>query len=265
PYLAEQAARLATQLIIELAGATWVGATDVQGMLPERPVIRLRPERTDQLIGVVTRPVEQIHILERLGFEVGAGLTVVVPTWRARDVTREADLIEEVARFRLDEVPFTLPRRSVMFGRLTKEQRLRRTVEEVLVGCGLTEAYTASLVAADPREDAIRVPLPLSTELSVLRTTLVPSLIDVARRNLDAGNTRVALFEIARVYLPAGEGQLTDERWHVGAVLEGSFERAKGVVETLYRALHAEARFEPAQEALFHPGKTARLGAGIVG
>src|SRR5207245_278028 len=170
-------------------------------------------------------------------------------------VTREADLVEEIARFRLEAVPFAFPRRSVMFGRLKQDQRLRRTIEEVLVGCGLTEAYTASLVAADPREDAIRVPLPLSAELSVLRTTLVPSLIEAVRKNLDAGNAGVALFEIARVYLPAGGGHLADERWHVGAVLEGSFERAKGIVETLHRTLHAEPRFEPAQAALYHPGK----------
>src|SRR5262249_34501393 len=89
PHPAGQAARLATELIIELAGATWVGDVDAQGSLPERPVVRLRPERTDQLVGLVIPPVEQIRTLERLGFGVGSGLTVVVPTWRARDVTRE--------------------------------------------------------------------------------------------------------------------------------------------------------------------------------
>src|SRR5581483_5070761 len=132
PYLAEHAARMATELIVELAGAAWVGAADEHGVLPEQPVVRLRPDQTDRLIGLPTPPVEQIHILERLGFEVGSAMTVVVPTWRARDVTREVDLVEEIARFRLDDVPATLPPRRGG-GALTREQRLRRLVEDVLV------------------------------------------------------------------------------------------------------------------------------------
>ena len=227
-------------------------------------MIRLRPERTDDVLGLTTAPEEQRGILERLGFELGEDSTVTVPTWRARDVTREIDLVEEIARFRLDEVPFTLPRRTAMFGRLTRDQRLRMLVEEVLVGCGLSEAYTPSLVAQDDHPGAFRVPVPLSAEYAVLRTSLLPSLLGAVRRNLDAGNENVALFEIARVYLPAGE-HLPEERWRAAAAVQGGFFRAKGVVETLYRALKVEPRFEAGQEKLMHPGKTARLEAGSVG
>ena len=87
---------------------------------------------------------------------------MTVPTWRARDVTREADLVEEVARFHLDEVPFTVARGDG--GLLTREQRLRRVVEDVLVGCGCSEAYTSSLVADDPRrrDQAARCRFPRS-------------------------------------------------------------------------------------------------------
>src|SRR5919204_499647 len=92
---------------------------------------------------------EQQRRLTRLGFDVADDWNVTVPTWRARDVTREADLIEEVVRFRLDDVPHTLPLRRESFGRLTPSQRLRRTVEDVLVGCGLTEVYMTSLVPDD--------------------------------------------------------------------------------------------------------------------
>ena len=116
PYLAEQAAKLATQLLTETAGARWVGHSDVIGELPERPVIRYRPQRADEVIGLPTPPEEQLALLGKLGFE-RHGDDVIAPTWRARDVTREIDVVEEVARFRLDEVPFTLPARRAMFGR----------------------------------------------------------------------------------------------------------------------------------------------------
>ena len=264
PYLAEQAARLATELIVELSGASWAGEGEAKGELPARPLVRLRPERTDAVVGLRTAAGEQQAILERLGFEVAEDWSVTVPTWRARDVTREIDLVEEVARFRLDDVPFTLPQRSVMFGRLTTEQRLRREVEDVLVGCGLSEAYTPSLAVDDADPAALRVPVPLSAEYSVLRTSLLPGLLQAVQRNVDARNEDVALFEIARVYLPVGS-DLPEEPWRVGAVLEGGFFRAKGVVETLCEALKIEQRYEPAEAPLFHPGQTARVEAGLVG
>jgi phenylalanyl-tRNA synthetase beta chain len=264
PYVARPAAVLATQLIVETSGARWAGEGEVTGTLPDRPLVRLRPERTDEIVGLQTEPREQRRILTGLGFDVTDDWTVTVPTWRARDVTREIDLIEEIARFRLDEVPFTLPRRSVMFGRLSREQSLRRAVEEALVGCGLSEAYTPSLVAEDPDPRALRVPMPISAEYAVLRTTLLPSLLESVRLNLDAGGARPALFEIARVYLPTDD-ELPNERWRVAAVLPGGFARAKGVVETLYGDLHVEPRFEPGEARLLHPGQTAALDAGHVG
>ena len=197
-----------------------------------------------------------------LGFELD-GDVVAVPTWRARDVTREADLVEEVARFVLDEIPFTLPPRRELHGRLTPAQQLHRRIEDVLLGCGLSEAYTPSLVADDPRPDALRLPLPLSTEMSVLRTSLLPSLLEAARRNREVGNVGVALFEIAHVYLASGQ-QLPDEPWHVGAVLEGGYADAKGVVETLFEALQLEAgvRARRASAAPSRQDGTAAAGLG---
>jgi phenylalanyl-tRNA synthetase beta chain len=264
PYLAEQAAKLATQLLVELASARWTGEVDAREELPERPVVHLRPERTDLLVGVHTPPDDQRAILERIGFDVAPDWNVTVPTWRARDVTREADLVEEVARFRLDDVPFTLPLRTAMFGRLTKEQRLRRTVEDVLVGCGFSEAYNWSLVPEDDDPAAIRLPEPLSADQAVLRTTLRRGLIESAQRNVDAGADDVALFEIARVYLPTG-GKLPEERWHLGGIALGGFARAKGALETLHETLKVPLQVEPAQEPFLHPGKAARIGSGWVG
>jgi phenylalanyl-tRNA synthetase beta chain len=264
PQLAEPAARLATQLIVELAGGRWTGAADVRAELPDRPVVRFRPGRADALNGVVTPPDRQREILERLGFGVGDDWQVIVPTWRARDVAREIDLVEEIARFELDRVPFTLPERRELFGRLDREQRLRREVEDVLLGCGLSETYTPSLVGEQASPAGQRLPTPLTTEHAVLRTALLPSLVDAARRNIDAGAADVAVFEIARVYLPV-PGELPNERWRVGGILSAGFFRAKGVVETLLETLHVDADFERTQEPFLHPGKAARIEAGWLG
>ncbi|MBW3592181.1 MAG: phenylalanine--tRNA ligase subunit beta, partial [Actinobacteria bacterium] len=189
PHLVPEAAALATQLIVSLAGGVEPRRAEVTGHLPERPVIHLRPERTDKVVGLTIPRSEQREILERLGFELDDDWTVVVPTWRARDVTREIDLVEEVARVHgLEKVPFTLPLRSAMHGRLTKEQRLRRLIGDALVGAGFAEAITPSLRVDDPGAGAIRLPEPLSADHAVLRTTLLPGLVDAARRNVDAGN-----------------------------------------------------------------------------
>ena len=130
---------------------------------------------------------------------------ITVPSWRARDVRREIDLVEEVARFRLESVPTTLPVREAMFGRLTHFQRLRRYVEDVLVGAGFYEAYTYSLQPSDPDPRAIELPVPLSSQQRFLRTNLVQGLVGAARHNVDMGNTGVRLFEVAHVYLPRRE------------------------------------------------------------
>jgi phenylalanyl-tRNA synthetase beta chain len=264
PYLAEHAARLATELIVSLTGARWTGNVDVRGELPERPVVRLRPDRTSELAGLEIPADEQRERLQRLGFDVDDGWNVTVPTWRARDVTREADLVEEVVRFRLDDVPHTLPLRRESFGRLKPSQRLRRAVEDVLVGCGLTEVYMTSLVPEDPNPEALRLPTPLTADQAVLRTTLVTGLVEAARRNLAAGSEDIALFEIGHVYLPPGDPRPT-ERTRVGAIADGGFSLAKGIVETVYDALAVEPALESSQEPFLHPGKAARTGEGWVG
>jgi phenylalanyl-tRNA synthetase beta chain len=260
PYAAEAAADLATELILGLAGGELTAAADVHDGLPERPVIAYRSERADAVTGVATPPKDQYALLGRLGFDRD-GSSVVVPTWRARDVTREIDVVEEVARFRLEDVPFTLPARREMFGVLTREQQLRRRVEDALVGLGFAETYTPSLVPDD--ETPWKLPEPISVELTALRTTLVPSLVDAARRNVDDGARAISLFEIARVYLRGGE--LPEERLRVAGIGEGGYLRVKGVVEALYAALKAEPVFERAEHLLFHPGKSARTQAGMLG
>ena len=262
PYLAEPAAKLATQLLVETAGARWVGHVDVQEKLPERPVIRYRPDRADEVNGIETAADDQYALLGRLGFE-HRGDEVVAPTWRAHEVTREIDVVEEIARFRLDDVPFTLPERRAMFGALKPLQQLQRRVEDVLAGLGLVETYTPSLRESDADPNAWRLREPISLELAVLRTRLLPSLIEAARANAELGARDLRLFEIARVYLPGDD--LPVERKHLAVIVEGGWGRAKGIAEALFAALKAEPRFERASDDLFHPRKTASVGTGIVG
>jgi phenylalanyl-tRNA synthetase beta chain len=261
PYLAEQAAKLATQLIVELAGGRWAAQADVRQGLPDPPVIAFRPERTDAVVGLET-PVEEQHtILRRLGFGIDDG-RVRVPTWRNPDVTREIDVVEEVARFRLDEVPPRLPVRQAMFGTLSKLQRVRRRIEDALVGFGYSEAYTWSLLPVDAPLGSVPLQEPLSSDQAVLRTSLADGLLGSARRNVDAGNADIALFELAHVYLPSGE-QLPEERWHVGGIAEGGFAHAKGTVEGLYEALGNTPEFVAADDLPVR-GRGARTEEGWV-
>jgi phenylalanyl-tRNA synthetase beta chain len=185
---------------------------------------------------------------------------MTVPTWRARDVRREIDVVEEVVRFELEDVPPTLPERTVMFGRLTHAQRLRRVVEEVLAGAGFSEAYTYSLQAEDPDPNALELPEPLSAFQRVLRTTLLYGLVGAAGHNVDVGNEDVALFEIAHVYLPS-DGERPDEPWRVGGIVAGGYLRAKGAVELLLETLKLEPRFERAP----HPFMRTPACAAVVG
>ena len=235
----------------------------LHGELPPRPVVQFRVARADELIGLETPPEQQRAILAGFGFDVDDGWNVTVPTWRSRDVTREVDLIEEIARVRMDDVPFTLPARRAMFGSLTPLQRLWRRVEDVLAALGLAEIYTPSLVPAAAEPDGLALPDPMGDQ-AVLRQTLLHGLVDVAARNVSVGNERIGLFEIARIYLPRGE-ELPEEHLRVGAIVEGGFAPVKGVVETLYAAIKAELQIERSAGPALYPGRAASTDEGWLG
>jgi phenylalanyl-tRNA synthetase beta chain len=261
PYLAEQAAVYATELLVGLAGARWVGHVDVHGDLPERPAVTLRPELADRLSGMTFPPDEQRKRLRSLGFEVD-GDQVTVPTWRALDVTRPVDLVEEVVRFRLEDVPATLPARDAASVQLTREQRLRRQVEDLLAGAGYSEAYTWSLVPAG--EGRLALEEPYTVDMAALRTDLERGLLESAERNRNAGVEEIALFEIGRVYLPTAEG-LPEEPLHVAAITDGGFFRAKGAMEVLHEALGVplgSVEREQARAARTTYGRIAELAGG---
>ena len=158
---------------------------------------------------------------------------MTVPAFRRGDVTREADLIEEVARIDgLDKLPATLPSRHGAHAQLTPRQKLRRRATDALTGQGLNEIVGWSFASPDvndrlrlgadhPLRRAVELANPLSTEQSRLRTTLLGSLLDTARHNRARGAGAVRLFEAGAVYLPQGEGELPREPYHLGALLSG--------------------------------------------
>ena len=152
PYAAEPAAVLASRLLVDLAGAEPTGSVDVHAGLPERPVVSFRPERASRLIGLDVVPEdEQRAILDGLGFDVDESWNVTVPTWRARDVTREIDVVEEVARVVLDRVPTTMPLRRSVAGHLTPEQRFRPGRRGRARRCGLLRGVHLEPHADRPR------------------------------------------------------------------------------------------------------------------
>ena len=218
PELCMRAQRIASRLLVELCGARLVpGTIDVAAELPEPRRLRLRASRVEGLLGMAISQGDQKTYLERLGFAAeadGEDLEVVVPPDRHYDVTREVDLIEEVARVHgIDEhLPTTLPSAGGAVGGLSREQRLRRRAEDALrdlgfdqaVGWSFTdpgEAERLRIPVDDPRATPVVLANPLSEDQSAMRTTLLGSLLDVASRNVARGAGNLALFESARVYL----------------------------------------------------------------
>jgi len=227
PELALEGQALAAKLMAELCGARPAGGTiDVGGPGPEAAVLRLREARVEALLGLPIPRDAQASILEALGFGVAAaddGLDVSVPHWRRNDVTREADLVEEVGRiWGYEKLPITLPSRRGVSGRLEPEQRLRRRAEDALVGAGVSEILGWSFAAPglvrklgipddDPRSRVVRLANPMSEDQSVLRTLLLGPLLDNLERNRARGNEDVRLWQYGAVYMAhEGAGQGSD-------------------------------------------------------
>jgi phenylalanyl-tRNA synthetase beta chain len=290
PEQAMEAQSVATKLMIELCGATVrPGTIDVGGPGPEPPTIHVRDARVEGLLGIPVPQARQREILEALEFKVadaGDGLHAKPPPFRRDDITREADVIEEIARLgALDQLPARLPSRHDAYGRLTPRQRLRRRAADSVAAQGLHEivgwSFTGPelpdrlrLPADHPLRGAVELENPLSIEQSQLRTTMLGSLLDAAGRNRARGVGRLRLFETGAVFFPDPAGGLPREPQHMAALLTGAvrppswrdadppqadFFAAKGVLQGLLEALRASWRVERAAEPFLHPGRAARI------
>ena len=305
PDLTMRAQAVASKLLVELCGARLVpGTIDVDARDPafEPFELAVRTARIDSLLGMEVAPERVREYLERLGFGIHPGgtdaeIVVDVPADRHFDVTREVDLIEEVARVHgLDEhLPMTLPPSRAAVGGLQGHHAQLRRLEDLLRDAGLDEVVTWSFVAPDrdrvpglDQAPAVAVHNPLSEEQSVMRTDLIGGLLAAARHNLARGAERLGLFESGRVYLPersptaggpaAGSfsglraapvaephriacllvGPLRDPSWR-GAGDDAGFYDAKGLVELLCEAAGATAAFEPVTRPFLHPARAASV------
>ena len=288
PNLVMQALDMSCQLIEEICGGeVSTGTVDVRAADFEPWEVSLRPARVAAVLGTVVEPDEIEAILGRLGCNVvEAGdevLRVLVPTFR-RDLEREIDLIEEVARVHgLDQLPSTVPGREEGRGGLTSAQWTLRRMEDVLAGCGLDQVITYSfgepgwadrlrLAPDDRRRGTVNLSNPLSVDQSIMRTMLLPGLLGTAAHNLAQRNLRVHVFELGKVFLP-GSQLLPEEPRRLGVLLMGAWEDeswtrsgvptdyylGKGMIERVVEALGSTASYERGSEPFLHPGKSARV------
>jgi phenylalanyl-tRNA synthetase beta chain len=223
----DRAVRRAISLILELAGGRIAGATDVYPRPLENPRLELRAQRVEQVLGLRMDAEQLKGLLEPIGFRIsggGATLDVEVPGHRRGDVTREIDLIEEVARrygydnFPTELLPFrpsAVPEDAVA----VLEDELRT----LLVSRGFLEARTAAF--APETEGDVALMLPLSSAESRLRRALLPGLLRRAEYNFNHGVRNVRLFEIGTVFAPGADGRPV-ENTRVAAVFTGLREPA---------------------------------------
>lgn len=284
PNGVDLAARRAWELLAQVAGGVPAeGAVDVYPTPVPRHRIALRTRRVSDLLGVEMSAAEigdYLGALQMTVEEEGDTLAVEVPTFRP-DLGREVDLVEEVARlYGYNRFPRTLPRPPDQVGALTDAQRERRLVKDVLVGRGLSESMTLSLVAPGDLERAghagvgIELENPLRVEESLLRTAVLPGLLKAAAFNAAHGVPDVGLFEMGQVFHAPPPGELLpDEREHVAAILAGTVGRRPheedrpvdvydvvGVVDAVVDALAlADTLLEPAPRPGFHTGRCAAL------
>ena len=296
PEQALEAQAVATKLMIELTGASVAGGTIDAGPYATDPwpdaTIRLREAKVAALLGLVIPRARQKETLTALGFSVtdaGDGLDVTVPGFRRNDVTREADLVEEVGRFDLDKLPATLPKRRGTAGRMSTEQRLRRRAVDALVGRGAYEivgwSFTEPGVADrlrlpgdDPRRRFVPLQNPMSEDHSVLRTTVLGSLLDATRHNVARGNADLKLIEQGAVYVERPGEKLPHEHRSLGAVVHGrltapswgdegapktaGFFAAKGLLAATLDTLRVTWSVRAQAQPFLHPGRSATVVAG---
>jgi phenylalanyl-tRNA synthetase beta chain len=272
----------AAQLLLECCGGQIKGGlADNYPQTIAPAVVSLRFARCRQILGLELSEIEIVTALQRLGFTVenqGDRAIVSVPTWR-RDIEREIDLIEEVARIHgYGKIPTTLPANSVSGAGLNAAQRLQEAARAALIGCGLQEIVTYSLENSGAVEraglmkDATPVVLrnPLSEDYTQLRTSLLPSLLNALSTN---ARTRARLFEIGKVFHANGGAQ-PDEPLKIGIALldapgdahwqkqetPADFYALKSVIEALLSSLGAPSGdYRAAQHSSLHPGRTAKV------
>jgi len=265
PVGVNEASLRACQLILELAGGELAeGVIDVwaEPFQPRR--VSLRPERCNALLGMDVPADRQREILHRLGLspEIDDGrIACTIPSYRP-DLTREVDLIEEVARTAgYDKIPVSdKVAHSVSAEDLAT--RVRKLAGEALSAAGFDEAITLSFIDREEAEllgaEKIVAVDPLARKTNnTLRPTLLPSLLRACKANQDVGNAQVSLFEIAGCFPGAAEGHLPDEYVELAMVTTGRPAELRGALESVV------ARLAPRADLAIHPQPATHLAEGL--
>ncbi len=223
PGICDWASRRAAQLIVETAGGQILETAIDAYPNPAAPKeLSLRHAKTCELLSLPVGASQQTELLKRLGLEVlvrngDEFSTFRVPTFRV-DIKREVDLIEEIVRlYGIDKVPSTAPRGAIGTNAFDKVHDEISEARRILTGLGLNEAQgqtliaSASAILASAEQQIVALANPLSSDMNVLRPSLLPGLLDSLRHNLNRKNTEVALFEVGRVFLN-DNGKTKEER-----------------------------------------------------
>ena len=291
PEMAITALDRAASFVAELAGGKIAkGRIDEYPKKIERPEIKLRYARVGKILGIEIAGERAISILSSLGFEIisegSEAADIRAPSFRP-DITAEIDLIEEIARIHgYDKIASTYPRDNTVGSRAMRPASFEEISRGVLASAGFFEVVTYSF--GEPKRMAdftdkgtgaepIKMKNPLAEDASVMRTTIIPGILETLRSNVNAGNKDLKIFETGKVYFPAPGDPLPDERTFVcgavtglshpvswkGTPAEADFFDLKGAVEVLIEALGADGvRATKAANAGFHPGMCADIVAG---
>ena len=265
--------------LVELLGAGEVldGVIDILNHVPQPTVLKLEPDKINALLGTGVPEEEMRRILKKLDFGVD-GEHVTVPSWRG-DVQRMADLAEEVARFYgYNNIPCTLQRGETTQGGYSPVQMAERRLGALCRACGYSEIITYSFISPacydkigwaedEPLRNSLKILNPLGEDTSIMRTTTLPSMLDILAKNYSYRNKNARFYEIGRIYLPGGPDGLANEpqMLTLGAYGEGyGFFTMKGAVEALLRELRIEdVSFLACQDdPSYHPGRCAGVYAG---
>ena len=255
------------------AGDVVGGIIECDHSSKEPRVLDFKPDWTNEFIGINVSADEQKEILERLEVKVD-GDKLIIPSFRA-DLEHQADISEETARFYGFH---NIPNRKlggVANASLTKEQKLENLISNTMLSCGFTEIATFSFIspkaydkirmpADSPLRNSVVITNPLGEDTSVMRTTTVPSMLEVLSRNYNNRNTAVSLFELANEYIWKGTEQLPDENEKLTLGMYGNkcdFFTIKGAVEELLSQTGVEDYdVEPVTDnPTYHPGRTAAI------
>ena len=265
--------------LVEMLGAGEVvdGVIDILNYVPQPTVLTLEPEKINALLGTNVSTEEMVRILKSVGFEV-EGDQVTVPSWRG-DVLRMADLAEEVARFYgYNNIPCTLVSGETTQGGYSPAQKLEQLLGSVCRTCGYDEIITYSFISPTyydkirwpenaERRNSFKILNPLGEDTSIMRTTVLPSMLEILTRNYNYRNKTAKLYEVGRTYLPGGEDGLAVESKYLSLGAYGpdmDFFAMKGVVEAVLNEIRAkDIRFQAITEnPSYHPGRCAAVWSG---